>query len=222
VWLTLSWVIRRDLMLAWRRRADVLASLFFFIIVISLFPLGVGAEREMLRTIFPGVVWVAALLASMLALGRLFESDYGDGTLEQMLLSSQPLYLIVLGKVVAQWLVAGLPLVLLAPIVGLQYAVPLKALWVLIGALLLGTPTLNLIGSIGAALTLGLRAANVLTALLVLPLFIPVLILGAMAVDAAMNGMSTREHLSLLGALLLMALVFAPWATAAGLRISME
>ena len=222
MWSTLSWVIRRDLMLAWRRRADVLAALFFFIIVISLFPLGVSAEREMLRTIFPGVVWVAALLASMLALGRLFESDYADGTLEQMLLSSQPLYVIVLGKVVAQWLVAGLPLVLIAPIVGLQYAVPLKALWVLIGALLLGTPTLNLIGSIGAALTLGLRAANVLTALLVLPLFIPVLILGAMAVDAGMNGMSTREHLSLLGALLLMTVVFAPWATAAGLRISME
>lgn len=219
---TFSWVIRRDLTLAWRRRSDVFATLFFFIIVISLFPLGVGPDPNTLLVIFPGVVWVAALLASMLALGRLFESDYVDGTLEQMLLAPKTLYGIVLGKVVAQWLVAGLPLILIAPVVGIQFGLPARSLGVLLGSLLIGTPVLSLIGSIGAALTLGLRGANVLMALLVLPLFIPVLILGAMAVDASINSMSTRDHLSLLGALLILAVVFAPLATAAALRISVE
>lgn len=219
---TFSWVIRRDLTLAWRRRADVLATLFFFIIVVSLFPLGVGPDRNTLLSIFPGIVWVAALLASMLALGRLFEGDYLDGTLEQMLLAPQTLYEIVLGKIVAQWLVAGLPLVLIAPVLGMQFGLPARSIGTLVGALLLGTPVLSLIGSIGAALTLGLRGANVLMALLVLPLFVPVLILGALAVDASINSMNTRDHLSLLAAFLILSLVFAPWATSAALRISVD
>ena len=216
------WIVRRDLLLAWRRRADVLATLFFFIIVVSLFPLGVGPEAQVLRSIAPGVVWVAALLASMLALGRLFAADYQDGTLEQMLLTPQPLYVLVLGKVLAQWVVSEVPLVLIAPLLGVQFGLSQNSLLVLAVSLLLGTPVLSLIGSVGAALTLGLRAANVLVALLVLPLYIPVLIFGAEAVEASLIGMSTQSHLLLLAAILLVSLVFAPWATAAALRISLE
>jgi len=163
------WIVLRDLTLAWRRRADVLSTLFFFVIVVSLFPLGIGPEMQLLRSIAPGVVWVAALLASMLALGRLFANDYQDGTLEQMMLTPQPLYLVVLGKVLAQWLSTGVPLALIAPIVGVQFGLSRDTLGVLVISLLLGTPVLGLIGSIGAALTLGLRGGGVLLSLLVLP-----------------------------------------------------
>lgn len=215
-------VIRRDLVLAMRRRADVLTTLVFFVMVVSLFPLGVGPELDMLRKMAPGVVWVAALLASMLALGRLFSADYLDGTLEQMMLAPQSLSLLVLGKILAHWMVSGLPLVLMAPVLGLQFDMSPRELWVLIAALLLGTPILSMIGAIGAALTLGLRGGGVLVSLLVLPLCIPVLIFGAGAVEAVATGMSVASHLSLLGAMLLLALVFAPWVTAQALRISME
>ena len=217
-----GWIVWRDLILAWRRRADVLASLFFFVIVVSLFPLGIGPEAQLLRTIAPGVVWVAALLASMLSLGRIFGNDYQDGTLEQLLLTPQPLYLVVLGKVLAQWLVAEIPLVIIAPVLGLQFGLSQNTLAVITVSLLLGTPCLSLIGSIGAALTLGLRAANVLMALLVLPLYIPVLIFGAGAVEASVNGASAEPYLLLLAATLVLSLVFAPWATSAALRISVE
>jgi heme exporter protein B len=216
------WMVWRDLMLAWRRRSDVLSTLFFFVIVVSLFPLSVGAEPQLLRSIAPGVVWVAALLASMLSLGRLFANDYADGTLERMLLTPQPLYLIVLGKTLAQWLVSELPLVLVAPLVGMQFGLKQETLFLLMLSLLLGTPILSLIGSIGAALTLGVRNSGVLVSLLVLPLCIPVLIFGALAVDASINGASSQSHLSLLGAVLVLSLVFAPWATCAALRISLE
>ncbi|MCU1265139.1 MAG: heme transporter permease [Acidobacteria bacterium] len=216
------WIIRRDLILAWRRRADVLSTLFFFVIVVSLFPLSISPDPRLLKSIAPGVVWVAALLASMLSLGRLFSNDYVDGTLEQILLTPQPLYLIVLGKVLAQWLVAEVPLVLMAPILGVQFGLSQNTLVVLTISLLLGTPVLSLIGSIGAALTLGLRGSGVLVALLVLPLYIPVLIFGALAVDASIAGSNPQAHLSLLGAVLALSLVFAPWATCAALRISVE
>ncbi|HXD32486.1 MAG TPA: heme exporter protein CcmB [Pyrinomonadaceae bacterium] len=216
------WIVWRDLMLAWRRRADVLSTMFFFVIVVSLFPLSISPEPQLLRSIAPGVVWVAALLASMLSLGRLFANDYADGTLEQMLLTPQPLYLIVLGKILAQWLVSGVPLILVAPILGVQFGLSRESLLVLMLSLLLGTPVLSLIGSIGAALTLGLRGSGVLIALLVLPLYIPVLIFGALAVDASIGGLPTQSHLSLLGAILVLSLVFAPWATSAALRISIE
>lgn len=209
-------------MLAWRRRADVLATLFFFVIVVSLFPLSISPDPRLLRSIAPGVVWVAALLASMLSLGRLFSNDYVDGTLEQMLMTPQPLYLIVLGKLLAQWLVSEVPLVLIAPVLGVQFGLSRDTLLVLTLSLLLGTPVLSLIGSIGAALTLGLRGSGVLVALLVLPLYIPVLIFGALAVDASIAGSNPQSHLSLLGAVLALALVFAPWATCAALRISVE
>jgi len=216
------WIVVRDLTLAWRRRADVLSTLFFFVIVVSLFPLGIGPETQLLRSIAPGVVWVAALLASMLSLGRTFENDYQDGTLEQLLLTPQPLYLVVLGKVVAQWLVSEVPLVLIAPLIGMQFDLQSETLFVLFISLSIGTPILSLIGAIGAALTLGLRGGGVLIALLILPLYIPVLVFGAGAVDASIIGMSPNANLYLLGAMLVMALIFAPWATSAALRISLE
>jgi heme exporter protein B len=218
----LSLVIRRDLLLAMRRRADVLTTLIFFVIVVSLFPLGVGPEMDMLRKMAPGVVWVAALLASMLSLGRMFSADYLDGTLEQMMLVPQSLSVLVLAKILAHWMVSGLPLVIMAPVLGLQFDMSAQALWVLIAALLLGTPILSMIGAVGAALTLGLRGGGALVSLLVLPLCIPVLIFGAGAVEAVVSGTSAGSHLALLGALLLVALVFTPWVTALALRISME
>ncbi len=218
----LSLVIRRDLLLAMRRRADVLTTLIFFVMVASLFPLGVGPEPEMLRKMASGVVWVAALLASMLSLPRMFSADYLDGTLEQMLLAPQSLTALVLGKIVAHWMLSGLPLVLIAPVLGLQFDMSLQALWMLVLALLLGTPILSMIGAIGAALTLGLRGGGVLVSLLVLPLCIPVLIFGAGAVEAITSGMSAVPNLALLGAFMLFALVFTPFLAAQALRISME
>lgn len=215
-------VIARDLTLAWRRRADVLTTLLFFVLVASLFPLGIGPEPQLLRAIGPGVVWVAALLASMLALTRLFAADYDDGTLEQMLLSAAPLSLIVIAKMIAHWVAANLPLVLIAPLLGLQFGLPCEALGVLTVALALGTPSLSLIGGVGAALTLGLRGGGVLLALLVLPLYAPVLILGALAVEATATGLTAQPYLLLLGAMSVAALSLAPWAISAALRISFE
>lgn len=216
------WIVRRDLTLAWRRRADVLSTLFFFVIVVSLFPLGIGPETQLLRSIAPGVVWVAALLASMLSLSRVFENDYHDGTLEQMLLTPQPLFLVVLGKVLAQWLVSEVPLAVIAPLLGVQFDLEPRTLWILFISLLLGTPVLSLIGSIGAALTLGLRGGGVLIAVLILPLYVPVLIFGAGAVDASITSGNIQANIYLLAAFFLLALVFSPWATSAALRISLE
>ena len=215
-------VIRRDLLLALRRRADVVTTLFFFIIVASLFPLGVGAEPNLLRTLAPGILWVSALLASMLSLGRLFAADHADGTLEQMLLSAEPLPVIVIGKVLAHWLVSGLPLVLLSPLLAIQFDLPGDSITVLMASLLLGTPVLSLIGAIGAALTLGLRGGGALISLLVLPLYIPVLIFGAGAVGAEASGVGASAHLLLLGGGLAAALVLTPWATSTALRIALE
>lgn len=219
---TLYSVIRRDLLLAFRRRADVLNTLFFFILTAALFPLAVGPEVALLRAMAPGVIWVGALLASMLALARLFAPDHADGTLEQMLLSAEPLALIVAGKIIAHWLVSGLPLLLAAPLLALQFDLAPDAIGVLLLALLLGTPALSLIGAIGAALTLGARGSGVLVALLVLPLYVPVLIFGAGAVNAHVSGLGAEAHLMLLGALLAAAAALAPWATAAALRIALE
>ena len=215
-------LIARDLRLSLRRQADIASVLFFFIIVVSLFPLGVGPEPVLLRKLAPGVLWVAALLATMLSLPRLFADDHRDGTLEQLALAPQPLGLIVLGKVIAHWLVSGLPLTLLAPVLGLQFDLSNEALWMLTVSLLIGTPALSGIGAIGAALTLGVRGGGVLLSLLVLPLYIPVLIFGAGAVDATVAGVGAQAHLSLLGALTLGGVFFAPWPTAAALRIALE
>ncbi|MEO7579841.1 MAG: heme exporter protein CcmB [Massilia sp.] len=185
-----------------------------------MFPLGVGAAPAMLRAVGPGVVWVAALLACTLSLGRMFGPDHADGTLEQMLLSSEPLVLIVLGKVLAHWLVSALPLVLLAPLLGLQFDLAPASLAPLVASLLLGTPVLGLVGAIGAALTLGLRGGGVLVALLVLPLSAPVLIFGASA--AAADPATCQPQLMLLGGLLAASLALAPLATGAALRIAHE
>jgi heme exporter protein B len=218
----LSAVVRRDLLVALRRKSEVLTSLFFFVIVVSLFPLGIGSDMDLLRKIAPGVLWVAALLAAMLSLNRLFANDHADGTLEQMALSPVPLGLLVTGKIIAHWLVAGLPLVLIAPLLGLQYDLAPRALMVLMGSLLLGTPLLSFIGAIGAALTLGVRGGGVLVSLLTLPLYIPALIFGAGAVEADISGLGAAGHLSLLAALLALAAFFAPWATTAALKIALE
>lgn len=218
----LAALLRRDLRLALRGRADALTCLVFFFVVASLFPLGLGAEPALLREIGPGVIWVAALLASLLALPRLFVADHADGTLEQLLLLPQPLALLALAKVAAHWIVTGLPLVLLSPLLGLQYALPADALGTLAFGLLLGTPTLSLLGAVGAALTLGLRGATVLSALIVLPLNAPVLVFGAGAVGAQMAGLGAGAQLSLLGALLALTVALVPWALAQALRIACE
>jgi heme exporter protein B len=215
-------VLWRDLLLALRRRGDVATALLFFVIVASLFPLGIGAEPNLLREIAPGVIWVAALLSSMLSLSRLFAADHADGTLEQMLLGAAPLGVVVLAKAAAHWLAAGLPLVAIAPLIALQYDLPAVLYPVLALSLALGTPVLSLIGAIGAALTLGLRGGGVLLALLVLPLYVPVLILGAGAVEMSAAGSGGEAQLLLLAAALVFAAAFAPWAIASALRISSE
>lgn len=215
-------VVRRDLKLAMRRRSDVFLTLTFFIVVASLFPLGVGPESSLLRTMAPGILWISALLASMLALGRLFAADHADGTLEQMILSSEPLVVIVLGKVCAHWLISGVPLVFLAPLLGLQFDLSANANFVLFLTLFFGTPTLSLIGAVGAALTLGTRGGGVLISLLVLPLYIPILIFGAGAVVAENSGLGSASHLLLLCGIFCAACALAPWAIAASLRIAME
>ena len=215
-------VAHRDLLLALRNRSDVGTALLFFVIVTSLFPLGIGAEPNLLRAIAPGVIWVAALLSSMLSLGRLFAADHADGTLEQIVLGAAPLGAVVAAKAFAHWLGSGLPLVLIAPLIALQYDLPPPLYGVLALSLLLGTPVLSLIGAIGAALTLGLRGGGVLLSLLVLPLYVPVLIMGAGGVEMAAAGMGAQGHLLLLAAMLVGAAAFAPWAIAAALRISTE
>ncbi len=216
-------ILKRDLLLALRRRSEVFTVLFFFIVVISLFPLGVGTEEKLLKSIAPGVVWIAALLASTLALDRLFSSDYQDGTLEQFILVPQSLPVMVLAKMVAHWLLTGLPLVLISPLVGLFYHLSAEAIGTMMLVLLLGTPILSMIGAIGAALTLGLRGGGVLISLLVLPLYIPVLVYGSGAISTSMiEGASIQPYLLLLGAFMILALVFSPWATAAALKISIE
>ena len=215
-------VIRRDLLLAMRQKSDVLNTLFFFVVVVTMVPLGIGPEPALLRDIAAGVVWVAALLAAILSLPRLFANDYADGTLEQMLLSAEPLSLIVLGKAAAHWLTTGLPLTVMAVAFGVVFDLDMTATLVLVVSLALGTPVLSLIGSIGAALTLGLRGGGVLTSLLVLPLYIPVLIFGAGAVGAAASGLDVTAYFLLLGAFALFSVVLTPWAVAIALRISVE
>ena len=215
-------VLRREVSLAMRQKGEVLTPLVFFVVIASLFPLGIGPESALLLRMAPGVLWVSALLAAMLSLQRMFASDHADGSLEQMLLSSTPLTLLVAAKALSHFLLSGLPLVLVAPVLGLQFGLGGQALGVLMLSLLLGTPTLSLIGSIGASLTLGVRGAGVLLSLLILPLYIPVLIFGAGAVEAHASGLGAGGHLSLLAALLVLSLFFAPLATTAALKISLE
>lgn len=215
-------LVARDLRLAWRQGGDAAMVMAFFVLTVILFPFGVGPEPELLQRIAPGVVWVTALLAALLSLERLFLADYEDGSLEALALMPLPLEAQVVAKCLAHWLVTGLPLTVLAPLLALLLHLEVHAYPALIAGMALGTPTLSLIGAIGAALTLGARRGGVLLSLLVLPLYIPVLIFGVAACDAAATGLSPRPHLLLLGALLVLALPLAPFAAAAGLRQALE
>lgn len=221
-WSALTWACRRDLLLAARGKADVALVLVFFVLVTSLFPLGVGPEAALLRAIAPGIVWVCALLASLLSFPRLFAADFADGTLEQMIVSGAPLPALVAGKMAAHALTAGLPLAALTPLIAVQFGLDAGALLAAIASLVLGTPILSGLGGIGAALTLGVRGGAALLALLVLPLMIPVLIFGAGAIEAAQTGMAYDAHLSLLGAGLILAGIACPFAAAAALRIALD
>ena len=212
----------RDAKLAARSKGEVIQAMAFFVIVVSLFPLAIGPESALLKRIAPGVVWVAALLSVLLTLPRLLASDHADGTLEQLVLSVYPLPLIVAGKIVAHWLMTGLPLALLSPILGLQFGLESRELGVMFASLMLGSPVLSLVGSVGAALTLGVRGGSILLALLVLPLYIPVLIFGAGAVEQSMAGIDVSANLSLLGAILLLGGLAVPFAVAVAVKISLD
>jgi len=215
-------LLRRDLLLAMRRRSELANPMLFFVMVIVLFPLGVGAEPKLLEQMSSGVVWVAALLAALLTLDSIFRSDFEDGTLEQILIGAHPVPMLVLAKVIAHWLVTGLPLLLVAPVLATFLGMNPDAIGVLMLSLLLGTPVLSLIGSIGVALTVGLRRGGVILSLLVLPLYVPVLIFGAAAVDAAASGMPVTGQMYILAAFLVLAVTLAPLAAAAALRISLS
>ncbi len=215
-------ILRRDLRLAMRQGVDSLMAVVFFVLAVVLFPLGVGPEANILARIAAGVIWVAALLASMLSLERLFQTDYEDGSLELLALSPVALELVVLAKVVAHWLTTGVPLMVAAPVLAVLLDMDAAGFAVLIVALGLGTPTMSLIGGVGAALILGARRGGVLLSLLVLPLYIPILIFGVAAVDAAIGDFPARPHLMILSGLLIGAVALCPWAAAASLRQSLE
>ena len=215
-------VLRRELLLALRQKSDLFTVFFFFLIVSSLFPLAIGPELSTLQLIGPGVIWVGALLSSLLVLHRLFESDYSDGSLEQLVLSGEPLTILVLGKVIAHWCIAGLPLVLIAPLIGLQFSLPTSSLITLTLTLLIGTPVLSMFGSIGAALTIGLRGGSALSSLLILPFYVPVLIFGAGAVGAQLQGLDISGHISILIAMLCFSIGLAPLAIAGAVKIALE
>lgn len=222
VFSALWWACRRDLRLAMRSRAELAVIVVFFLLVTSLFPLAVSPDPQLLRAIAPGIAWVAALLASLLGLSRLFAADHGDGTLEQMVLAPAPLPALVAGKVLAHWFATSVPLVLLSPVAGLQFGLPADAIAVLAASLALGTPILSWLGAVAAALTLGARGGSSLLALLVLPLAVPILIFGAGAAESVAVGLGAQAHLSLLGAGMIVAWVFGPFAAALAVRIAYE
>ncbi|VAW82564.1 ABC transporter involved in cytochrome c biogenesis, CcmB subunit [hydrothermal vent metagenome] len=215
-------LLRRDLTLAYRRRSEMINPLLFFVLVTALFPLGVGADPTLLREIGPGIIWVAALLASLLSLETVFRSDFDDGSLEQLLLSPHPLSILMIAKVLAHWLITGLPLLIVAPLLGVLLNLSGEAMRTLLITLALGTPVLSLIGAIGVALTVGLRKGGTILSLLVLPLYVPVLIFASSAVANSDAGLPVSAHFSLLTALLVLAVSLSPAATAASLRISMS
>ncbi|WP_269496858.1 heme exporter protein CcmB [Castellaniella sp. S9] len=219
---TMRCVLTRDLRLAWRRRTDSIGALVFFIMVTGLFPLGMNPDPTVLRDIAPGVIWVAALLATLLTLPKLFAEDHADGTLEQFLLAGTPLPLLLLSKTAAHWLGTAVPLIVIAPLMALQFNLPAEATGTLFLVLLLGTPTLSLLGAVGAALTVGVRGAATLLAILILPLYIPILVFGAAAVGDSLRGMPADGYYATLGAMLVLALFLAPWASAAALRIALD
>lgn len=215
-------IIRRDLLLAFRRRAEMANPLFFFVMVVTMFPLAVGAQPHLLQSMAPGVIWVSALLATLLSLDGLFRTDFEDGSLEQMLLSPHSLPVLVLGKIIAHWLVTGLPLLLVAPLLALFLGLSSQAMGTLWLTLIIATPLLSLIGAIGVALTVGLRRGGMILSLLVLPLYVPVLIFASSAVDRAAGGLPVAAQLNILLAMLLAALVLVPLPTSAALKMSVN
>jgi heme exporter protein B len=215
-------LLKRDLLLGLRARTEVLTGIFFMVIVASLFPLAIGADLKLLRVIAPGVLWIGALLSTLLTLPRLFEADHKDGSLEQLALTPSGLHFLVYAKLLAHWILSGLPLVLLSPLVALQFDLPTELIWTLMLTLLIGTPSLSAIGGIGAALTLGVRGGGVLLSLLLLPLFIPVLVFGAGAIEAQAAQLGVGAHLSILGALLLVSWTLGPWACSGALKVALE
>ncbi|MEW8534729.1 MAG: heme exporter protein CcmB [Candidatus Thiodiazotropha endolucinida] len=217
-----SLLLKRDLVLAYRRRAELANPMLFFILVTAMFPLGIGNDPKLIEAVGPGVIWVAALLAALLSLDSMFRSDYDDGSLEQFMLSAHPVSILVLAKILAHWLVTGLPLFIIAPLLAVLLHIPSSAVPTLMLTLLLGTPVLSLIGSVGVALTVGLRRGGMILSLLVLPLYVPVLIFATDAVKTAIVGIPTTAQLSILSAMLVGSLVLAPMATAASLRISLS
>ncbi|TFH73327.1 heme exporter protein CcmB [Gammaproteobacteria bacterium LSUCC0112] len=221
-WQAFCATLKRDLVIAFKRKNDLLNPIMFFLIVVSLFPLGISPDPVELSKVSAGVVWVSALLASMLSLDNLYRADYEDGSLEQLLLSPQPLYFLVLAKNIAHWLISGLPVVVLSPLLAYMLYLPSEAYWTLVLTLMIGTPVLSLFGSIGVALTVGLGSRGLILAVIVLPLSTPVLIIGAKAVTDVMFGLPVGSHFALLGAILALALTMAPLASAAALRISVN
>lgn len=213
-------LLKRDLQIAIRHKGDIFNPLLFFILVVTLFPLGIGPEPQVLSRVAPGIIWVAALLASMLSLERLFKADFVDGSLEQMLLSPQPLSLMVLAKVLAHWILTGVPLILVAPLLAVLLHLEANSYGALMATLTLGTPVLSLLGAIGVALTVGLRKGGVLLSLLILPLYIPILIFATSAIDAAGLNLPYSGHLAIIGAMLVGSLILAPFAIGASLRVS--
>jgi heme exporter protein B len=215
-------LLRRDLVIAFRRRSEMVNPLLFFVLVTSLFPLAVGSQPKLLSLMAPGVVWVAALLAALLSLDTIFRSDFEDGTLEQLLLSAHPVSVLVIAKVLAHWLITGLPLLLVAPVLGNFLGLPSQAMGTLMLSLAFGTPALSLIGAIGVALTVGLRKGGVILSLLVLPLYVPILIFGAGAVGNAAMGIDATAQMYIMSAFLILSLTLSPIATAAALRVSLS
>ncbi|MCJ8319909.1 MAG: heme exporter protein CcmB [Colwellia sp.] len=213
-------IIKRDLTIAFRHRDDILNPLLFFVIVVTLFPLGIGPESDTLSRIAPGIIWVAALLSTLLSLDRLFKSDHSDGSLEQMLLSPHPVFILVLGKIIAHWLLTGLPLILVAPLLAVLLHLNENSYGALMLTLLLGTPVLSLLGAIGVALTVGIKKGGVLLSLLVLPLYIPVLIFATSAIDTAAMNLPYSGQLAIIAALFFGSLTLAPFAVSAALKVS--
>lgn len=219
---SMTTIIRRELLIAFRRKADILNPLWFFIIVITLFPLSIGPEPNLLARIAAGIVWVAALLSALLSLERLFRDDFADGSLEQMMLMPSPLSTLVLAKVVAHWLLTGLPLIIISPLLAVLLSLDFNTWLAIVLTLLLGTPTLSFLGAVGVALTVGLQKGGVLLSLLILPLYIPVLIFATSAIDAASLGMAYNGQLAILGALLMGSATLTPFAISSALRVSVQ
>ena len=219
-WAVFGLIIKRELTISFRHKDDILNPLLFFIIIITLFPLGIGPEASTLTKIAPGIIWVAALLATLLSLDRLFKSDFNDGTLEQLILSPHPTYIIVLGKVVAHWLITGLPLIFIAPVLAVSLQLESSAYFALMMTLLLGTPVLSFIGAIGAALTVRLKNGGVILSLLVLPLFIPVLIFATSTINTAAMNLPYQGQLAIIAALFVGAFTLAPFAISSALKVS--